>query len=509
MSTSSTPNIAKYKHLIDKSCPDKFSGKVHIHSNDSHLLWCTLNQTDLETNSNKYYIQQLLKHDVMPSFFLISRSGRVGYENKTSFKCILNESTAIQEFKSVFYEKTGSAWEDRFKTDLAKKDGKYMNVEMEIDKDLPEDKTKEEQTVAKVETKMDIRTEFFINLIFDLKMFESTMKSFNLDTSKAPLGKISQNQIKKAYAILAKIQDLVKGTDYNLPETDPVILEINKQYLSLSSSFYTLIPTSHGNSKLPVINNDDMVKTKADLLDVLSQMEVVGNIMAKISIGSSKVWQQYSSMNCQIQPLTNGKMTNLIYQYLANTVGATHKSGYKIKEIYEIDRLGEKEKFEHQRHYGNRQLLWHGSRLSNIAGILSNGLKIAPKEAPVTGAMFGKGVYFASCFTKSANYMHTDSSGNGVMLLCEVVLGECYQCKHAQYITDLPAGKQSTWGMGTNTPDPSGTSILDDGLIIPMGKMINSQRSGLSLQYDEYIVYNVDQIKIRYALILNSAGYTY
>jgi hypothetical protein len=171
--------------------------------------------------------------------------------------------------------------------------------------------------------------------------------------------------------------------------------------------------------------------------------------------------------------------------------------------------LGEKEKFEHQRHYGNRQLLWHGSRLSNIAGILSNGLKIAPKEAPVTGAMFGKGVYFASCFTKSANYMHTDSSGNGVMLLCEVVLGECYQCKHAQYITDLPAGKQSTWGMGTNTPDPSGTSILDDGLIIPMGKMINSQRSGLSLQYDEYIVYNVDQIKIRYALILNSAGYTY
>ena len=34
-----------------------------------------------------------------------------------------------------------------------------------------------------------------------------------------------------------------------------------------------------------------------------------------------------------------------------------------------------------------RQLLWHGSRLSNWVGILSQGLRIAPPEAPVTGYM--------------------------------------------------------------------------------------------------------------------------
>ena len=32
-------------------------------------------------------------------------------------------------------------------------------------------------------------------------------------------------------------------------------------------------------------------------------------------------------------------------------------------------------------------LLWHGSRLSNWVGILSQGLRIAPPEAPVTGYM--------------------------------------------------------------------------------------------------------------------------
>jgi hypothetical protein len=31
----------------------------------------------------------------------------------------------------------------------------------------------------------------------------------------------------------------------------------------------------------------------------------------------------------------------------------------------------------------NRQLLWHGSRTTNYLGILSQGLRIAPPEAPV------------------------------------------------------------------------------------------------------------------------------
>lgn len=35
----------------------------------------------------------------------------------------------------------------------------------------------------------------------------------------------------------------------------------------------------------------------------------------------------------------------------------------------------------------NKQLLWHGSRLSNWTGILSQGLRIAPPEAPATGYM--------------------------------------------------------------------------------------------------------------------------
>lgn len=49
-------------------------------------------------------------------------------------------------------------------------------------------------------------------------------------------------------------------------------------------------------------------------------------------------------------------------------------------------------------------LLWHGSRVSNFVGILSQGLRIAPPEAPVSGYLFGKGIYLADMAEKSINY---------------------------------------------------------------------------------------------------------
>ena len=52
----------------------------------------------------------------------------------------------------------------------------------------------------------------------------------------------------------------------------------------------------------------------------------------------------------------------------------------------------------------NHFLLYHGSTLFNFMGILSQGLRIAPPEAPPTGYMFGKGIYFADMFDKSSGY---------------------------------------------------------------------------------------------------------
>jgi len=71
--------------------------------------------------------------------------------------------------------------------------------------------------------------------------------------------------------------------------------------------------------------------------------------------------------------------------------------------------------------------------------------------------MFGKGVYFADMVSKSANYcVPTSYNGStGLMLLCEVALGNCRELRSGDYnASNLPAGFHATKGMGGTIPDP-------------------------------------------------------
>lgn len=67
-------------------------------------------------------------------------------------------------------------------------------------------------------------------------------------------------------------------------------------------------------------------------------------------------------------------------------------------------------------------LLWHGSRVSNFVGILSQGLRIAPPEAPASGYLFGKGIYLADMAEKSINYCRSYGQDSALILLIEVYL---------------------------------------------------------------------------------------
>jgi poly [ADP-ribose] polymerase len=121
-------------------------------------------------------------------------------------------------------------------------------------------------------------------------------------------------------------------------------------------------------------------------------------------------------------------------------------------------------------------LLWHGSRLSNWTGILSQGLRIAPPEAPVSGYMFGKGVYFADMVSKSANYCCTSPRDPiGVLLLCEVALGDMQELFTGNFNADqLPSGKLSTKGVGRTAPDTKEYMALPDGVTVPLGKPVQT-----------------------------------
>ena len=134
----------------------------------------------------------------------------------------------------------------------------------------------------------------------------------------------------------------------------------------------------------------------------------------------------YDKLKCQMKSLNKeSEEYAQIIDYVKDSHRPAH-TGFKlnVEEIIEIDREGEEENFN-QQNLHNRTLLWHGSRTSNFAGILSKGLKIAPKEALPSGYMFGKGIYFAEVVSKSANYcVVSKADPYGYLLLCDVALGE-------------------------------------------------------------------------------------
>merc|ERR1712130_357420 len=147
-----------------------------------------------------------------------------------------------------------------------------------------------------------------------------------------------------------------------------------------------------------------------------------------------------------------------------------------------------------------------GSRLTNFVGILSKGLKIAPPEAPVTGYMFGKGVYFADVASKSANYCHSSKINPiGILLLAEVACGNtCDKFKFDYDAARLPSGKHSTKGVGVTSSNPVDDVILKNGCIVPCGKGRDDEslKGKTSLQYNEYIVYDLAQINLKYLVVV-------
>eukprot|EP00967_Tisochrysis_lutea_P077797 scaffold105707_cov25-Tisochrysis_lutea.AAC.3 len=135
--------------------------------------------------------------------------------------------------------------------------------------------------------------------------------------------------------------------------------------------------------------------------------------------------------------------------------------------------------------------------------------------------MFGKGVYFADVSSKSANYTSaTSANPTAVLLLCDVALGEQYERLNAEYEAPemcVKHRKHSTWGVGQFAPDEAGAHQLDEGkLHVPMGKSGESRylkehfdrlrrqeggRAKAALLYNEYIVYDVRQIRMKYVVV--------
>lgn len=483
--------------IVGGSAVDPDSGMedlTHVYNDGKDIWTAVLGLSDVQKNKNSFYKLQILESNGGKRYWVFRSWGRIGTNiGGKKLENVESLEEAKKMFKACYYERTNNHWR--------KRDNfvKYPDCMYPIDIDYGDDSdTIKMESESSLQSKLSDPVKDLIKMIFDVDIMKKVMKEFELDMEKMPLGKLSKKQIQKAYAVISELQ----GKDGDIKPH--VITDVTNR-------FYTLIPHNFGTDSPPLLDNKEIIQSKLEMLESLLEMEVAYSLLKETKgageDGTHPLDSHYAKLNADIQVLErDSEEFELIEKYVKTTHGETHTQySLEIVDVFKVKRSGEDKKFKPFKKMPNRQLLWHGSRITNFAGILSQGLRIAPPEAPVCGYMFGKGIYFADMVSKSANYCMTSPSNPfGLILLCEVALGEMYERTKADYIEKLPAGKHSTKGVGVNMPDPSEAVVLEDGLKVPIGKPVKqfADRSQTSLLYNEYIVYDVAQVKVQYLLKL-------
>jgi len=369
---------------------------------------------------------------------------------------------------------------------------KTDKAEDEVDAAAPT--TKKQKTTPP--SKLSAKLQALIELICSVKEMEEAVLEMKYDTKKAPLGKLNKDQIKNGYKALQKIEQCIGGA------------KSRDELIKACDAFYTRIPHCFGMQRLPIISTKQEIKAKIELLEILGDIEIAMKMMAEdTKVDVHPIDQHYLALGCEMKPLDPASAEfALVNKYTQNTHASTHNQ-YKMEVMNVFEVNDPRQEQQYNSSIGNKMLLWHGSRLTNFVGILSQGLRVAPPEAPVTGYMFGKGIYFADISSKSANYCYPTRSRNvGFALLCEVALGKFNDVLAADYEADkLTDGCNSTRGLGKVAPDVAGYETLEGDVVVPCGLPVDTgveNPDGYTLNYNEYVVYDAKQVKTRYLVQL-------
>lgn len=518
-STSASPASNKRKPkttkllLKDGTVVDpksKLQSTTHVYRKDKVLYSCVLGLTDIQKNKNSFYKLQVLESDykhlnIGRSYYFFFSMGRTGTTiGSFSTRNFNSADLAVAEFEKLYQQTTGNDWNTR--QNFKKVPGKFYPIDVNYGDEEVEDNNN-------IASRLDSRVQDLMKLLFNVNNMQITMNEFKLDLQKMPLGKLSGEQLKSAEAALEALEEAVCNRSPRLV------------LIGLSNKFFTLIPHSFGFEAAPVLDALAEINKKREMVESLHDIENAYAMMAKARKlpAMSSLDSYYSQLNASVEVLDqNSGIYRLIKTYVNNT--SMHGFRLEILDIYKVQRFEEEKRSDQFKQLSNRQLLWHGSRITNFVSIIKNGLKISPQ---VHGSMFGRGIYFADMVSKSANYCQTSSSTEGLLALCEVALGNVHELYQAQNCQGPPPNYNSIKGVGQTQPNDTEVLTMQDGVAVPLGKpkavviprvqqnTASSNVSSLqtfqnflanrvpnarvpSLLYNEYIIYDDRRIKLQY-----------
>ncbi|KIX01901.1 uncharacterized protein Z518_07840 [Rhinocladiella mackenziei CBS 650.93] len=413
---------------------------VVIHRVTASIYDAYLLRVDIMKNVNTFRRHQIVFNPERKTYALLTREGRVGLQGAGRQEM---ESTNLRpvaaRFRKVFHDMTARVWNQRYEPPLSS-DWYFMFVELDYRGTVTRPKELPNYAVVDAKVKEEVR-----DLMEDMLYGGPVRKrngSENPGTSRswsaysAPYEQLSPWTI---FSALKTLEHIWKYLESGRPVRWKAILRASSRYRSQ-------IPFCAEYDRPPVISSYLAIFLELKFLHSLWPWQEIASMLTKIhhqgllQLNAYKTLAQplyhaYSSLRHGFRRLTDTSTLEFLElkNYLENSCHHMHYLTLELQAIYGVfvkanlpnpyhdwieakrghDICGEK-----------RLLLWHGTPLDSLLGILDLGLQIRRQGASWTGTMFGNGIYLADASSKSAGFCkHQLWNGEAVLLLCEADVG--------------------------------------------------------------------------------------
>ncbi|MFL8710841.1 WGR domain-containing protein [Clostridioides sp. GD02377] len=433
------------------------NGDSFYKKNYDVLEQVTLNFFEPNENKHKYYIAEIHKNntDEYRCFINYGRIGSNGIQRATACR-------NLQDSKNVFEEKISSKIQKGYvQLDMANTTVGSTVAKTKVNKN----------SLGNINYPTNTKQSDLSPLVTDFvsKIYEEANQAVSLSITgssksdiRKPLGNLGVQGINKGREILRKTMDALENNNI-------------KMVRELSIYYFRYIPRKIASDVRDentwILNSKNRIKKEMEILDLY---EDALRLLPVMSI--SDIDMKYKKLDCLIRAVEENSDE---MSYIKTKIKNSHSSNHAFKlKVINAFRIKQKNAPELDSSIGNVVNLFHGSKSANLVGILSSYLKLPQyvnNNVVQTGKMFGHGIYTASKCTKSAEYSfgvwqnRPNKYKSAFLFIAEVALGNVYEVDSPRQFIKPPIGYHSVKGV-----------------------------RGTYLKNTEFIVYNPNQVRLRY-----------
>ncbi|XP_010326979.1 protein ADP-ribosyltransferase PARP3-like isoform X2 [Solanum lycopersicum] len=473
---------------------------ARILEKDGLLYNCALSICNQKKKLNDFCIMQL----VMSSenrLHMYLRRGRNGDSLRADDKLEEWENVdyAIKEFARLFEEMTGNEFEhwEREKK-IHKKHHKFYPIDIDDGIEVRHGALGLRQLgSAAAHSKLDSVVANFMKVLCSQEIYRYALMELVHDSPEIPIGMLTNFHLRRCEEILLHFVEKIKSMKETGPEAEGVWHEFSQMW-------FTLMPSTR-----PFTFRDytDLAEHAASAYETIRDINFASRIIEDMS-GSTlddPLFECYKKLRCSVSPLEKESDDyKMIVNYLEKTYEPVQVGdmsyGISVENIFAVE-ASACPSLDEIKGLPNKVLLWCGTRSSNLLRHLQKGFLPSVCSLPVSGYMFGRAIVCTDAAAEAARYGFTAvDRPESFLVLAVASLGD--------EIKEFPSPPEDTRaleekkigvkGLGRKKTNEKEHFVWKDDIKVPCGKLIPSEHKDSVLEYNEYAVYDPQQVSIRY-----------